>query len=91
MEGAEDYVDERLDQLGLVAGVCHEIGLATWLDTQEPGNRQQVSVGTATMAMVLNESGSLSQGLLDRGHQYPGAHRRLRSRLDRYLQRARRR
>ena len=47
MEGAEDYVDERLNHLGLVAGVCHEIGLATWLDTQEPGNRQQVSVGTA--------------------------------------------
>jgi len=57
MEGAEDYVNERLDHLGLVAGVCHEIGLATWLDTQEPGNRQHVSVGTATVAMVLNGLG----------------------------------
>jgi transposase len=57
MEEAADYVNERLDHLGLVAGVCHEIGLAAWLDTQEPGNRQQVSVGAATVAMVLNGLG----------------------------------
>lgn len=37
--------------------MCQEIGLATWLDTQEPENRQQVSVGTATVAMVLNGLG----------------------------------
>ncbi len=40
MEGTEDYVNERLDHLRLVAGVCHEIGLAAWLDAQEPGNRK---------------------------------------------------
>jgi transposase len=57
MEEAEAYVNERLDHLGIVAGVCHEIGLAAWLDAQEPGNRQQVSVGTATVAMVLNGLG----------------------------------
>src|SRR6266699_1807430 len=57
MEGAEQYVNERLDHLGIVAGVCREIGLAEWLDTQEPGNRQQVSVGTATTAMILNGLG----------------------------------
>lgn len=57
MEGTETYVNERLDHLGIVAGVCQEIGLAAWLDTQEPGNRQQVSVGTATAAMVLNGLG----------------------------------
>ena len=54
MEGSEEYVNERLDHLGIVAGVCQEIGLAAWLDAQEPGSRQQVSVGTATVAMVLN-------------------------------------
>ncbi len=53
----ESYVNERLDHLGIVAGVCQEIGLANWLDAQEPGNRQQVSVGTATVAMVLNGLG----------------------------------
>jgi transposase len=53
----ENYLNERLDHLGIVAGVCQEIGLASWLDAQDPGNRQQVSVGTATVAMVLNGLG----------------------------------
>ena len=54
MQGTEEYVNERLDHLGIVAAVCREIGLAEWLDAQEPENRQQVSVGTATTAMILN-------------------------------------
>lgn len=49
--------NERLDHLGIVAGVCQEIGLAAWLDAQDPNNRQQVSVGTATVAMILNGLG----------------------------------
>ena len=57
MQGTEEYVNERLDHLGIVAGVCREIGLAKWLDAQEPDNRQQVSVGTATLAMILNGLG----------------------------------
>ncbi len=40
MEGAENYVNERLDHLGIVAGVCQEIGLAAWLDAQDPTNRK---------------------------------------------------
>jgi transposase len=57
MQGTEEYVNERLDHLGIVAGVCREIGLAEWLDAHEPEKRQQVSVGTATVAMVLNGLG----------------------------------
>jgi transposase len=57
MTTAEMYLNERLDHLGIVAGVCQEIGLAAWLDAQDPGNRQQVSVGTATVAMILNGLG----------------------------------
>ncbi len=57
MTTMELYLNERLDHLGIVAGVCQEIGLAAWLDTQDPGNRQQVSVGTATVAMILNGLG----------------------------------
>jgi len=57
MPSEETYINERLDHLGIVAGVCQEIGLAAWLDAQEPTNRQQVSVGTATVAMVLNGLG----------------------------------
>jgi transposase len=57
MEPADQYTNERLDHLGIVAGVCQEIGLAAWLDAQDPSNRQQVSVGTATVAMILNGLG----------------------------------
>jgi transposase len=54
---ASRYVVEHLKHLGIVAEVCREIGVADWLDEQEPGNRPQVSVGTATVAMVLNGLG----------------------------------
>jgi hypothetical protein len=56
-EMSEMDTNERLDHLGIVAGVCQEIGLAAWLDAQDPCNRQQVSVGTATVAMILNGLG----------------------------------
>jgi hypothetical protein len=40
MQETEEYVNERLDHLGIVAGVCQEIGLAGWLDAQEPERRK---------------------------------------------------
>ena len=36
MAPEKTYVNERLDHLGRVAGVCQEIGLVAWLDAQEP-------------------------------------------------------
>src|SRR2546428_858233 len=57
MTTTESYMNERLDHLGIVAGVCQEIGLASWLDAQDPGNRRSVSMGTATVAMILNGLG----------------------------------
>jgi transposase len=51
------YVPERLDHLGIVAGVCREIGLAEWLDAQDERSHERVSVGTATVAMILNGLG----------------------------------
>lgn len=48
---------ERLDHLGIVAGICREIGLAEYLDHLAGPSQQQVSVGTATMAMILNGLG----------------------------------
>ena len=54
---APQHVVEHLNHLGIVAEVCREIGVAQWLDQQEPGNRQYVSVGTATVALVLNGLG----------------------------------
>jgi transposase len=46
-----------LDHLGIVAGVCREIGLAEWLDTQDERTHERVSVGAATVAMILNGLG----------------------------------
>jgi transposase len=51
------YVNERLDHLGIVAGVCQEIGLAAWLDAQDTHIHERVSVGAATVAMILNGLG----------------------------------
>jgi len=48
------YESERLDHLGIVAGVCQELGLAQYLDDQEAGLQRHVSIGTATVAMILN-------------------------------------
>jgi transposase len=50
-------VAERLDHLGIVAGVCREIGLAEWLDRQDAQSHERVGVGTATVAMILNGLG----------------------------------
>ncbi len=54
---AYEVVVEHLNHLGIVAEVCREIGVAEWLNAQDAGSRQQVSVGTATVAMVLNGLG----------------------------------
>jgi transposase len=48
---------ERLDHLGIVAGICREIGLAEYLDALAGPNQQRVSIGTATVAMILNGLG----------------------------------
>src|SRR5262245_13156179 len=48
---------ERLAHLGIVAGVCREIGLAAYLDGLAEPSQQQVSVGTATVAMILHGLG----------------------------------
>lgn len=40
MSSEESYNNERLDHLGIVAGVCQEIGLAAWLDALDPTHRK---------------------------------------------------
>lgn len=51
------YETERLDHLGIVAGVCREIGLAAYLDACDEQQHERVSVGTAVVAMILNGLG----------------------------------
>jgi transposase len=55
--GLDGYVAERLDHLGIVAGVCREIGLADYLDALDERSHERVGVGTATVAMILNGLG----------------------------------
>lgn len=49
---------ERLDHLGMVAGVCEEIGLRAYFDRLDEGIHARVSLGQAVQAMVLNGLGS---------------------------------
>lgn len=39
MQADEEYRNERLGHLGIVAGVCREIGLGEWLDERAGPNR----------------------------------------------------
>jgi transposase len=57
MQTPDSYVNERLDHLGVVAGVCEEIGLAAYLDRLAGETNHHVSMGTATVAMILNGLG----------------------------------
>ena len=59
MQTPESYVNERLNHLGVVAAVCEEIGLATYLDRLAGETKHQVSMGTTTVAMILNGLGSV--------------------------------
>jgi hypothetical protein len=52
-----EYQTERLDHLGIVAGVCREAGIAQWLDERAGEQRRSVSMETATVAMILNGLG----------------------------------
>ena len=57
------YATERLDHLGIVAGVCHEIGLIEQIDAYVGPTRRKVSVGEAVQAMVINALGFVGRPL----------------------------
>jgi hypothetical protein len=57
------YETQRIDHLGIVAGICQEIGLIEEIDWQVGGSEQKVSVGQGTQAMVLNALGFSSRAL----------------------------
>jgi transposase len=54
---------QRLDHLGIVAGICNQIGLIEQIDQQVGSNKRKVSVGQAVQAMVLNGLGFVSRPL----------------------------
>lgn len=59
-----EYDTKRLDHLGIVAGVCHEIGLVETINEMLPTpSGRKVSCGTATVAMILNGLGLTGRAL----------------------------
>jgi len=61
--GPQGIAIERLDHLGIVAGLCREIGIADYLDARDEHTHERVSVGTATVALVLNGLGFANRRL----------------------------
>jgi transposase len=52
-----NFAVERLDHLGIVAGVCQEIGLVEYFDQLDERVHARVTLGQAVQAMVLNGLG----------------------------------
>ena len=52
-----------MDHHGIVAGICHEIGLVEQFDQEVGRGERKVSCGEATLAMVLNGLGFSSRAL----------------------------
>ena len=48
---------ERLDYLGIVAGVGREIGLVEYFDALDTHDHERVSQGQAVLALILNSWG----------------------------------
>ncbi len=59
----ESYSTQRLDHLGIVAGICQQIGLVEQIDTYVGATERKVSVGEAVQAMVLNALGFVESAL----------------------------
>ena len=53
-----EVIVERLDHLGLIAGVIKELGIIEMIDERiEPDEREQITAGEAIAGMILNGLG----------------------------------
>ena len=59
----QNLQSQRLDHLGIVAGICDEIGLVEVIDAQIGETGRKVSVGQGVKAMILNGLGFVSRPL----------------------------
>lgn len=59
----QDLQSQRMDHLGIVAGICNEIGLIEQIDQQIDDTGRKVSVGQAVQAMIMNGLGYVSRAL----------------------------
>ena len=57
------YETQRIDHLGIVAGICEEISLIETVDAQVKASDRKVSCGKASQAMVLNALGFVGRAL----------------------------
>jgi transposase len=63
MSPEQRFETQRIDHLGIVAGISREIGLMEEVDQQVGGNNRKVSCGQAVQAMILNALGFTSRAL----------------------------
>jgi transposase len=54
---------QRIDHLGIVAGICQEISLIEKVDAQVKSSERKVSCGQGTQAMILNALGFVGRAL----------------------------
>jgi len=66
----EKYESKIMQHLGIVAGVCNEIGLAETIDRLIPKPQRKVSVGKAVQAMIFNAMGFSNRALYLTPHFY---------------------
>ena len=49
---------ERMDHLGIIAGVIHDLGIIEMIDSRiAPDEREEISTGEAIAGMILNGLG----------------------------------
>ena len=63
MSAEQRFESQRIDHLGIVAGICHEIGLMNAIDEAVGPSGRKVSCGAAVQAMVLNCLGFTSRAM----------------------------
>lgn len=57
MSADQNYETQRIDHLGIVAGICQEISLIEQIDGQVKASERKVSCGKGVQALVLNALG----------------------------------
>jgi transposase len=63
MSAKPTYETQRIDHLGIVAGICQEISLIEKVDAQVKSSERKVSCGQGTQAMILNALGFVGRAL----------------------------
>jgi transposase len=63
MSAEPTYETQRIDHLGIVSGVCREIGLIEQVNAQVKAKERKVSCGCATQAFILNALGFVGRAV----------------------------